>query len=1099
MAGLAERLGFGRPSPIGFTLPPSPSVDRHCAELWRRLPRRNGAPRQEVVPPREIGDTGGVECPAHTAVTVSTGAGADGQIVRIHANVISFDSGRQAVAGQSPQAFAFTEKFLVQGLDTGNGLFQFVDPKNHRIDPLTQELVRPLSERTLLGQILNRWQKAVDEQEPLVLAGRYEVSGITENQSDDLYARYSMTAVDRQNGNRTVTVPLTQVALPFENNRLCADQIEHANTLLESHRNSYQPLMESAAARGRHDPAILSKKGIGRNAALITYREVLAKIAEEGASFNLLNALEEVVTKERLDRGKDFLHSEDQLEEVHAALSKYLGERQQANQARFSWLSPRRRRIMPVTQGVEPGIAGPAVGSPVTPAAASPIALPRVNYRARTLDLLNAHAADTPLQLFDALVNEDPEVAAFCAIQARRALTAIEDTNSAGYQFESMHDNVNVDIVDSDTPGVFSDHSICFENVRKTDGLAQTTTLQDMLAEDVKQAMVAADAQVISQTNSGAFPQGLEVALQTGRRQRVCVDPVPTPKLSAENIDLFFAENADAQPLQLMEMLAKNNPSLATLIHFLEHGLLVRDSQKPLQCERFDYVVDLAAEEQLYTKSRERNGQKHFPTFIAGVNRSLSSRHDKWQIQVDGECLTTSNTATVYRHILAQAFEHLHATAAPANASVLYPLAAYKLLAKSIGLDQIPAYLHEHEAALIETTCKNKADKEQAAIVSRQVRLERDAQRKEEQRIIEANQQRHYAELGVENWQQEDLLGTNNYRDDLLNQSIDIERVLPIQSDTQQLLENFKQDLLQSHEHQVISSRVPGDPSREDHLSWLRTSWLSLFDALTPQQLADRLRAMEKEPQLIENDARLLQAIAETYRKHPAAFLQGEIADEIYLSSGAPAREKLFNFQAVLGPSVSLDQALYDHPEKDQLRIPLAFNIEQFLTELQLKAVMAYRSNYNGIEGPLSALLMRPGPADSTLPVALHRAFGVPLLLVQKNADDAAVGIGLQDSMESRLRMTAPSGSAMATKFEQVLESKDQLNEGAMAVLLIGLSETAVIWREGKHYSIFLPKTFIPDGVNLFEEKAEEVPVTRSPPVSLKDKALSWLRRDSNR
>ena len=113
------------------------------------------------------------------------------------------------------------------------------------------------------------------------------------------------------------------------------------------------------------------------------------------------------MTKERLDRGKDFLHSENQLEEVYAALSKYLGERQQANKVKFPPLSPRRRRPRPVTQEMEAGIAEPAVGSHVTPAAVSTI-MGVQDSRGPRLRMTAPSKSDMAMKFEQVVMNDDP-------------------------------------------------------------------------------------------------------------------------------------------------------------------------------------------------------------------------------------------------------------------------------------------------------------------------------------------------------------------------------------------------------------------------------------------------------------------------------------------------------------------------------------------------------------------------------------------------------------------------------------------------------------------------------------------------------------------
>ena len=1089
MTGLIERLGFAR----SISSPRSESTLQHpafkyCAELWRRLPRCNGAPRHEIVPPKEIGDACGIECPAHTAISVVTLTDAEQITSRIHANVISFDSGRQAIAAQTPQKFALTEKFLVSGLDSRNGLFHIVDPKHHRLDPSTGELVRPRSERTPIGQLLNRWQKSVETQEPLILGGRYQIDGLAEISCDEHHACYSLAATDMCT-NELVMVPLTQVGLPFDDRKLSIDHIEQANTLVDYHRDKYQPLPESASAQQRHDPAILSKAGIGRCAAVITYREVAAKIDEDGDAFNLLDALEQAVSQGRLDRGKNFLHSEEQLEIVHAALGKRIAKRQQAYHTPPLRLSPHPRRpTSPVPDEVKVNEADPVV-SPKDIAHVS--RLPSIDYRARTLALLSDHKADNPLQFFDVLADEHPEVAAFCAIQARRALTAVNRVHSDGYEYTSMHDGIAVEIVDSDTDGVFADHVIGIEIAGDADEPLPSMSISELLSRDVSQAIPPSNLQDNLRSMTGPFPYGLPAALKIGKRDDSLVVSSSAPKLSQENIQQFFAENADTSPLQLMESLTENNPSLTTLVHFIEHALLLRDSSKPTQYERYDYVVDLAAEELFFKKNTGEEGQKYFPTFIPGVNRALSSTQVKWTINSDGHSHATNRHTDVYQHVLTQALRHLQCSTIPDDTSGLYPLPIYKLLAEAVGIDPVPSYLHRHEEDIANITRKNRQNRDRVAADSWQACLERDQKREAERAEGEASTAKRHAALGVENGLQEDLLGSNNYCGDLLTRSLAFDVALPHQSEQPVLLDNFKHDLLESHHPLVVSSRSLNYPTLEDHRSWLRTSWLSLFAALTPEQLADRLRSIEKKPQIVENEARVLQAIAEIYRKNPIAFLQGELGIEASVDTEGISAQTAFKCDVVLGSPLPLDQVLHNHPERSHLRLSPSANIEHFLANLQLKAVMAYRSEYKGIERELASLLIHRSPASSTLPIALHRAFGVPLLLAEKSADDSGERPISQGKTASRLRTTAPAASEMATKFHNAFKNHDQVDEDVLTSLAFELSDTAVIWCDKKRYSISLPKKVAGYPAPL-PTTQKELELVASPPPTPGKKVVQW-------
>ncbi|MEB0134591.1 hypothetical protein QN362_04520 [Actimicrobium sp. CCC2.4] len=1063
-------------------------VVHHCAALWRRLPRGNGAPHQEVVRSSELGgNVYGIECPKHTAVSVMIGSPTEKKVSPIHANVITFEHGAQAVAGQSPQTFTFTERFLIQGLDSGKGLFQFVGPRTHR-------LTNPPSEKTILGQLLNRWNNPARTSHPLVLAGRYEVTDLTPVKSDEMHACYLLTAKDRHDNNRLVTVPLTQAAMPFDGNLLRTQQIEDANRLLEDHLRCHPSTTESTRPRIRNDPMILSKAGIGRNAALITYRAVLSQIDSENHSVSLLDALETVVTQERLDRGKQFLHSEAQLEEVHDALSKYFLEHPRGNSARVTPPTLYRHPLSHcLTEEVTARTAYPIrrLNEAIVPQA--PIS-PVIDHRIHILSLLQKHGNANPLELFDALADEHPEVAAFCSVQARRALTAIAGTVSGGYDSLSMHAGVGIEIIDSDQAGVFEEPCIFPKGTNDDGEPTSTLKIQRLLAGDVEAAMAlpGTDNGNNRVASTGIFPQGLAVALRTGKRD---APTSVTPSIglpSAEKISSFFTENADMSTLELVETLAENNPSMAALVHFIDHGLLLRDSAKRTQCERYDYVVGPAAEDPFFEKNTGKNRQTHFPTFLPGVRRALSSRNVKWEIFVNEQWQPTNRISDVCRHVVTQAVKDLQTTSAQANASDLYPIPIYKLLAKAIGIGPVPAYLHQREAEIMNAVQKNKQQGELAATQAKQVRLAGDAKREEDKRIAAAAAAKRYADLGVDNDQQEYLLMDSDPADDVVSRSSETILPLPSPSRYPELLIGFRDNLVQSHDHQAVSSHSLGDARNADHRSWLRSSWLSLFDTLTPKQLADRLRALVKDPRLIENDARLLQAIAEIYHQHPTAFLQGKLIGVTHDATDVVSPQESLTHGAVLGSHLPLNQVLSNHPSATDLRFP-SETIESFLKNLQLRVGMMYRTQYPPLKRELGNFVHQEGRASSTLPITLHRAFSVPLLVVEAKAESEVIfGASAQPEDTNRLRMTVPSQSPLGAGLDGLI-ANDHVDENVMDSLAIEFAQTPVIWCDDNRYSVYLPKKNKLSEASLAETTSDLVLPVKTSGASSSDRGRSWF------
>ncbi len=1067
-------------------------VVHHCAALWQRLSRRNGAPRQEVVPSSALGSNiYGVDCPKHTAVSVVTGGPEKKQVVPIHANLITFEHGVKAIAGQSPQTFTFTKRCLIQGLDSGNGLFQFVDPKTHRRE-------NPPSEKTILGQLLNRWNNPAHTADRLVLGGRYKVTDMTLVKSDEMHACYLITARDLHDTNRLVTVPLTQAAMRFDDCLLRAQQIKDANRLLEDHLGHRPSTAKSTRPGIRNDPIILSKAGIGRNAALITYRAVLSKIDNEGhsVSFSLLDALETVVTQGRLDRGKQFLHSEAQLEEVHDALSKYFVEHPREDPVKIPSQALHRHQLSRCL--TEEITAKPADAMRrLNVASVSPTPINSVvDHRTHILSLLQRHDAASPLELFDALADEDPDVAAFCSVQARRALTAIEGSCSGGYEFSSMHAGVGVEIVSSGQAGVFEEPVIYPKGTNDDGDQTKILKIQHLLAGDVEAAMALSgtDDGNNREKSAGIFPYGLAVALRTGKRD---MSPSLTPSASlpsAEKISSFFTKNADMSTLELVETLAVNNPSMAALVHFIDHGLLLRDSAKRSQCERYDYVIGPAAEDPFFEKSTGKNPQTHFPTFLPGVRRALNSDEVKWEIFVNQQWQPTNRISDVCKHVITQATKDLTATSTQADASDLYPLPVYKLLAKAIGIATVPPYLHQHEAEIKNAVQKNKQQGELAATQARQARLAADAKREEDGRIAAEAAARRYAAAGVDNDQQEYLLMDSDPADNFIVQSSETILPLPSPSHRLALLQGIREDLMQTHDHQAVSSHSLRDENTADHRSWLRSSWLSLFDTLTPQQLADRLRALVKDSRFIEKDARILQAIAEMYHHHPAAFLQGKLIGVTHDDTDVASRQEGLTLDAVLGTHLPLQPLLSNHPSTADLFIPPSQTIELFLKHLQLKVGMMYRTEYPPLKRELGHFVLHEGPASSTLPITLHRAFGVPLLVVEtKSGAEMTSSTSGQPEYANRLRMTVPSQSQLGAGIDGLI-ANDNVNEDVMSSLAIEFADKPVIWCDDNRYSIYLPKKNELSEPGPAEPTSNPILPVKTADAASSNKFLSWFR-----
>lgn len=321
-------------------------------QRWGRQPTVNGSrvkvqatPRAAPLaapeaPPRTEPDNGGyidpglvgantkdIVCPRKTAIQVWLNNASSAHHPFIHANAIRYpkknlfdtpgvvgsDSARIIAAGQSPQQFRLCERFLLQGLDSGKGLLQFVSPNTHHNPRLS-------SEKPIVGQLQEQMRAAAGAGRDLILGGRFKVTGLDElhdpaDPASD-YARFRLTVTDVDHPTQTRTAILTQAGLKFDDNLLDVREIERANTLAKAH----DCLNPASAMVGQSGPMVVSYSGIGRNATLIVYQEALARFKDVGNPHELDALIDRIVAIGRRDRGPHFVHSDQQLSTLRQAV-----------------------------------------------------------------------------------------------------------------------------------------------------------------------------------------------------------------------------------------------------------------------------------------------------------------------------------------------------------------------------------------------------------------------------------------------------------------------------------------------------------------------------------------------------------------------------------------------------------------------------------------------------------------------------------------------------------------------------------------------------------------------------------------------------------
>lgn len=183
------------------------------------------------------------------------------------------------VAGQSPEA-AQLDHFLLQGIESRNGIFQFVSRKAHYRQETSTQL-----------PVIAQLQKRLHDPATLI-GGRYRIhpgSAPQENHPDsgDDYRRFMLVVTDTKSTEipaPTIQIPITQAGLKFTDRVLDAQHIGRASKLLRDHIACLTVHSTAAVEVARSinlDQMVLSRAGIGRNATLISYRLIQDQLARK--------------------------------------------------------------------------------------------------------------------------------------------------------------------------------------------------------------------------------------------------------------------------------------------------------------------------------------------------------------------------------------------------------------------------------------------------------------------------------------------------------------------------------------------------------------------------------------------------------------------------------------------------------------------------------------------------------------------------------------------------------------------------------------------------------------------------------------------------
>ena len=195
---------------------------------------------------------------------------------------------------------------------------------------------------------------------------------------------------------------------------------------------------------------------------------------------------------------------------------------------------------------------------------------------------------------------------------------------------------------------------------------------------------------------------------------------------------------------------------------------------------------------------------------------------------------------------------------------------------------------------------------------------------------------------------------------------------------------------------------------------------------------------------LSKKNNRIVQAIAQLHENNPIAFMQALSPDEIKSGVKVALPEASRKMVARLGANAPLSHPLDGILPPGEFPIRDSETIEGFLMGLQLEMVAAFRNEEKNLLLELENLQILNLPANSTLPIALHRVFGLPILMVEPNNDPVI------------LRIAAPVGSEIANLTDAIENQPGQQN-ALLDKLLTGFADMPVIWQAENNYAVYLP------------------------------------------
>jgi len=688
----------------------------------------------------------------------------------------------------------------------------------------------------------------------------------------------------------------------------------------------------------------------------------------------------------------------------------------------------------------------------------------RTQAQKDTLEFVKQNLNSTPLDFMNAMAKRDPELAGYFAYQLRRMQTPAGPVPEGASFSRSAYPGLLVR-----GPGhseMVNGANVRYEDPEKhADWMAsgsEGSVQMRVLLRDLKKSIDRQNRQLVNDPSLGdgnaseVLPLGIAAAIHTSGSPRAENSNSKANGARSQSVIAALEHMPDAAgPAEdkWLKDLTANHPAATAFLSFVREGLLFQDINPEKRCQRFNYVkeCDFGHLMDQTLENMGDDGRSWGATFLEGIERDpemSGNQKGSWRIRTGETWIYGSSEQEIMRHVMFQAMEHLDAKTPPPPSIPIFPLAAYELLGKAVG-KPVPQFLKEREQQVVAMVTANH----KATSAKRTQQDEAYCQQQVDKAEAAESNQRSYRAIGARNATQMGMcdsgLSPEKITADSVESNFTFNPTTHSQLDT---VRNFQARLSQTHVRQAIHYKAPGS-QRNDNLCWLRSSWLSVMSAATPEHLGLRMREMYNDDVNLAN-ARIhpssIEHLAGIYRADPVGFLQG-------------GREDM-SWQQGVKQSARLGEgkSMVPNPTPDSVRGSRSKPVEAVLKSVHQNIAAGFRYENERILDEAESTRFPGAFASSDMVIALHRAFNVPALIVEvgkpiQHAD------GTRDLTSSHIRVAAVKGSALAGQIALMEQGATSLgdDQNAMQALLGRFAEHPVIWFEHDHYEVYLPKTLV--------------------------------------